>query len=356
MRAAGRFLFVLMVGWLCLSVGVASDEGCGQAGNLSFNCNFDNFQDRGNGLSTPEGWWPWVTMGSPAFDADWHGSAPGAPAQRIWSDGGTWTAGLYQQVRVTPGKGYLARIQWAAPNCDGIERKVGIDPMGGTDPLAPRVVWGGSCWIQDRMPDLHVSAYAEAETITIFVWTHHSSSTGADQVFLDGVVLIEDASMPPRATQTPTPPPTPTRKPATKQAVAQPTATDTPQPAATPTETATFTATPTEAPTDTPAPTETPTATSAPTETDTPAPPTNTPLPTRTPLPTVVQVARVAPDVEDGRAVASLPAASGASPGNGLALYIGGAALLGAALVAGLLLWLWLGRRQVADEQDSSQT
>jgi hypothetical protein len=344
-------LFVVVVGWLCLSAGIAADEGCGQGGNLSYNCNFDNFQDRGNGLSTPEGWWPWVTMGSPAFDADWHGSAPGAPAQRIWSDGGTWTAGLYQQVRVTPGKGYLARIQWAAPNCDGIERKIGIDPWGGTDPLAPRVVWGGSCWVQERMPDLHVSAYAEAETITIFVWTHHSSSGGADQVFLDGVVLIEDTNMPPRAIQTPTSPPKPTRKPTSKPAVAKPTATDTPSP--TPTDTALPTATSTEAPTDTPAPTETPTSTPTPSDTATSAPPTNTPPPTRTPLPTIVPVARIVTGTEDGRGGASLPAASAASPGGGLVLYIGGAALLGAALIGGLLLWLWLSNRRTADEQDS---
>ncbi|MEJ2212218.1 MAG: hypothetical protein P8129_24780, partial [Anaerolineae bacterium] len=340
-----------VVGWSVWGVGAMADEGCGQAGNLSYNCNFDNFQDRGNGLSTPDGWWPWVTMGSPAFDADWHGSAPGAPAQRIWSDGGTWTAGLYQQVGVTPGKGYLARIQWAAPNCEGIERKVGIDPLGGTNPDDPRVVWGGSCWVKERMPDLHVSAYAEAETITIFVWTHHGSSTGADQVFLDGVVLVEDSSMPPRAAPTPTSPPKPTAKPTKKPAVVKATATATlPPPTSTPTETAVPTNTPTALPTDTPPPSDTPTATPTPTDTATPAPPTETPLPTRTPLPTVEPVARVLSDVEQGRGGGSLPAAETSGMANGSLLVVGVAVFLVGALGVGLVTWLWLRSRRTAGE------
>jgi hypothetical protein len=69
----------------------------------------------------------------------------------------------------------------------------------------------------------------------------------------------------------------------------------------------------------------------------------------------VVPVARVITGVEDGQGGASLPAASDNSPGNGLALYIGGAALLGAILVGGLLLWLWLSHRRAAGEQDLSR-
>lgn len=364
MKATGRFVSILMVGWLSLCVGVTADESCGQAGNLTYNCNFDNFQDRGNGNSTPDGWLPWVTMGSPVFDIDVHGSACGAPAQRIWSDGGTWTAGLYQQVGVTAGKGYLARVQWSAPRCNldvcrdqDMERKIGIDPFGGTDPLSPHVVWGASCWLTGSMPDVYVSAYAEGATITIFVWTHHPRSHGQDEIFVDGVVLIEDTGMAPRATQTPTPLPTPTRKPTQKPAAVRATATDTPlPPSPTPTETAT--PVPTEVPTETPIPTDTATATPTPTPTDTPtpAPPTNTPPPTRTPLPTVVPVARVVSGVEEGRGGGSLPAVAAAAPANGVLLYVAAAALLGVVLSAGLLAWLWLHSRRAAGdpEQDLS--
>ena len=347
-----RFVSILLVGWLFLTTGVAADEPCGQAGNLIYNCNFDNFQDRGDGNSTPDGWLPWVTMGSPAFDADLHGSAPGAPAQRIWSDGGTWTAGLYQQVQVTPGKGYLARIQWAAPRCAGttcedIERKIGIDPSGGTDPLSPQVVWGTSCWLAVSMPDLHTSAYAEAGTITIFIWTHHPTSHGQDEVFLDGAVLIEDPAMAPRATATPTPLPTSTRMPTARPAAVQPTSTHTPLP---PTLTETATLMPTDAPTETPTSTPVPTDTPTPSDTPTPRPPTNTPPPTRTPLPTIVPVAHLIADVDAGPGPGMARAASPAAQGNTTLLYVAGASLLGGLLVAGVLVWIWQRGRRAASE------
>ena len=116
-----RRWYLLAAGvWFLLSAVVMADDTCGQPGNLTYNCNFNNFVDRGEGKLTPDGWLPWVTMGSPAFDVDDHGSAPGAPAQRIWSDGGSWTAGLYQQVQVTPGKGYTAKLDWAAPSVEDI--------------------------------------------------------------------------------------------------------------------------------------------------------------------------------------------------------------------------------------------
>lgn len=355
MRASGRFVTVLVVAWLLLCAGVVADDSCGQAGNLTHNCNFDNFVDRGGGAQTPDGWMPWVTMGSPAFDADFHGSAPGAPAQRIWSDGGTWTAGLFQQVQVTPGKGYLARIQWAAPNCDGIERRVGIDPLGGTDPLAPRVVWGASSWEKERMPNLQVSSYAQAGTITVFVWTHHGMSSGADQVFLDGVILIEDPSMAPQPTNTPTALPTPTPKPTKPPTPRPPTATPipatntVPPPSATPVETAM--PDPTEPATETPTPTAT--ATLTPSDTPTPAPPTNTPLPTRTPLPTVVPVARMLSDVHQGPASGSAPVTGASSAqGNPVLLYVAGLALLGMVVSGGVGAWMWRRRRQVPGEPE----
>ncbi len=355
MSRTGRFVLNLLLVWLLLCAGVLADDPCGQAGNLSYNCNFDNFVDRGNGISTPDGWLPWVTMGNPAFDADLHGSAPGAPAQRIWSDGGAWTAGLYQQVQVTPGKGYLARIQWAAPRCAGaqcqdIERKIGIDPFGGTDPLLPRVVWGASSYLAQSMPDLHTSAYAEADTITIFVWSHHPTSHGADEVFLDGVVLVEDTSMVPRPTEAPTAVPTSTRRPTRSPAPTQAWAADTAVP---PTDTPTETATPEPTPTatDLPTSTSTSTPTSTPTSTATPAPPTETPLPTRTPLPTVVAVARVLSD-QEGPTAGSASAAPRGGQANMVLLYVAAAALAGVMLSVGVLAWLWRRGRGMVSEPE----
>lgn len=356
MRATVHRVLALFLGWLFLGAIVVADDSCGQAGNLTYNCNFDRFVDRGNGISTPDGWLPWITMGSPAFDADLHGSAPGAPAQRIWSDGGSWTAGLYQQMPVTPGKAYIARLLWSPSTCDDVERRIGLDPAGGTDPLSPRVVWGASCWVRDRMPDLQVSAYAEGETLTIFVWTHHPTSYGADQVFLDGVVMVEDPALPPRPTAPPTslPTSTSTRKPTKVPPRAQSTATDTAvPPSATPTKvrpTAPPVLTQTPVPTQTPAPTHTATAPPNPTATATLAPPTDTPPPSRTPLPTVMVVGRTLAGSEGGAGDRGLPAAGARTPAGSRTplLYVAAVALLGVALCGMGLAWLRARSRTLA--------
>ena len=319
--AAACLLFVLPI---------AAYAGCNQPGNLISNCNFDAFVGAPP-LQVPQGWTPWTTMGNPAFDQDNHGSSPGAPAQRIWSDGGAWTAGLYQQVTVTADRGYRACIEWSAPGCEDIERKIGIDPFGGTDPLSPQVVWGPSVWAVVRDADLHVSAYAQAQTITVFLWTHHPVSHGQDQVFLDSVILVEDPSVAPPAkppTATPTPrPPTRTPKPAT----ATPAPTDTPTPLP---------------PTSTPTPTDTSTPTS--TSTPTPIPPTATPTPTWMPTTLVVRVAQV-PQVPEAKAVSPLLPERKQEPGlERLLPYIAGGAVALACLAATAAVGLWLRSRAMA--------
>jgi hypothetical protein len=299
----------------------------------------------------PEGWAFWVTMGNPAFDIDNHGSAPGAPAQRIWSDGGPWTAGLYQQVPVTQGRGYVARIDWAAPSVQDpnvvpdIERRIGIDPLGGTDPLSPQVVWSASSWEKTRMPDLHVAAFAQAPTVTVFVWTHHPVSHGADEVFLDAVTLVEDPSMVPPPTLTPTATPKPTRKPLTRTPSVVP-PTDTPTlPPASPTPVATLTPVPTDTPlpTDTPAPTATPTWTPTPT----PVPPTETSTPTPTLTLTPIAIAKAVRTVAPAPAVRSVARSSFEDQSVSILLYVAIAAIVGALLLMVVIVLLWiLGQRK----------
>jgi hypothetical protein len=190
------------------------------------------------------------------------------------------------------------------------------------------------------MPDLAVSTYAEVATITIFVWTHHPTSSGADEVFLDAVILIENPSMPLR-TPTPTPTtPAPTRRPPTQTPAPVP-ATDTPT-ALPPTDT------PTPMPTETPTPVP-PTATATPTDTPTPVPPTDTPTPTQTPTATPVLVAKVVrtPVAKPASRVQRTPTQNRGP--EVVFLYVMVLAAVGAALLAGVVLVLWLrGRRQAS--------
>jgi hypothetical protein len=345
-----RLISLLLVAgvWGLSASPVMADSPCNQPGNLTYNCKLDNFVDRtqaGSIKQVPDGWWHFVLMGDPemrpSVDTLW-----GAPSQEIWSDGGPFTAGIYQEVRVTAGVVYQANIGWAAPTKPDFERKLGLDPTGGTDPLAPSVVWGPASWEVKPMPDLTVSARAESGTMTLFVWVHHPHSHGVDQVFLDDVGLWPDPNQPPATltpSATPTVPTSTPRPPTRTPSPVPPTDTTTPLPAS-PTATSTSTPVPTETATWTP--------TLPPTPTPTPGPPTMTPPPSRTPLPTFESVARVVP-TPGGRSAEGLErgGGQGAAPA-AIFLYIAIGALAVGVLLSGLVLWLWMRGRRTAEGRE----
>lgn len=288
-----RRLFTLILSLSLLMLGVltpkahADPHGCTGV-DVNANCNFNNFYSSPYG-SVPEGWTPFVLSGSAAF-VEAVDTYFGPPSLQIWSDGGTFQAGIFQQVHnLTPGATYLASVGWAAanePNAFG--RKLGLDPTGGTDPTAPTVIWGTMHYGPGRFgnystpgdPNLDVRAVAKSDTLTLFFLVDHNYSTGVNLIFVDAISLVRDDSQP-MAPIAPAAPPTSTPRPAPRSAarpVARPTnaptSTDTPSPTATPSATATATAThtpsPTATPTDTPSPSATPTATRPPRATATP--------------------------------------------------------------------------------------
>ena len=346
----------LVAALLWQPVGADSHNPCLIPGNLTFNCGFDTFVDHdwnGKRLQVPQGWWYFVLDGDldfrPADDTYW-----GAPSLWLLSDGVPFTAGIYQEVKVTPGVVYLADAGWAAATRPDFERKIGLDPTGGTDPLAPSVIWGPSEWGINSWPNLTVSARATGPKMTVFVWVLHSTTYGNDWIFIDAVGLWPDPNQP-VVTMTPTsPPPTATRKPPAKTATPlPPTATATPTdvpPTPTPTETAT--ATPTEPPTDTPIPTDTPT----PSVTPTPLPPTDTPPPTRTPLPTIVPDARVAfQDDAPGADGQGDSAPRQDREAREVLIIVVGVGLIVVGLAGAALFWLWLRRNQLVGRQEEEE-
>lgn len=253
----------------------ADPHGCTGA-DVNYNCNFNNFYSTPYG-SAPDGWTPFVLSGSAAF-VEAVDTYFGPPSLQIWSDGGTFQAGVFQQVRnLTPGATYLASVGWAAPNePDAFGRKLGLDPSGGTDPTSANVIWGATHYGPGRFgnystpgdPNLDVRAVARSDTLTIFFFVDHNYSTGANMIFVDAISLVRDDSQPvapPAPTDTPRPPALAESRP---KAVA---ATNTPAPTVTPTPTvsATPTGTPTATPTPTPtaSPSATPSATATPTAT-----------------------------------------------------------------------------------------
>ncbi len=293
-RAVGVLALLLLVGGYTTPVLFASEicENNGQVIPKGV-CDFDSFYG-GPPRQIPNGWTPFIIWGELTYmqdvDTYW-----GAPSLRMWSNGGTFKAGIYTQVNVTPGAGYRASIAWGAPNePDHFGRQLGIDPTGGTDPNAPTVIWGHTHWGAGRMlnypegkgPNIDVRARALNSTVTVFFMVDHPTSTGDNLIFVDAIALYPDEGAPQidPPTATPEPTPLPTDTPAVIARAVEvvqipPTATFTPQPLATATET--------------PVPTETPTPTDTPTSTATPSP---TPSPTFTPSPTWTPWATVTPE------------------------------------------------------------
>ena len=62
----------------------------------------------------------------------------------------------------------VAEAEWRGIAFDVVDTG-GIDPTGGTDSRSPNIVWGSECWDKTRMPNLTVSAVAQAPKITVFV-------------------------------------------------------------------------------------------------------------------------------------------------------------------------------------------
>ncbi|MFC2037996.1 hypothetical protein ACFLYD_08590, partial [Chloroflexota bacterium] len=200
-----------------LPVRAGARNPCIEAGNLTQNCGFDHFVEHAEGdkrLQVPAGWGYYILAGNmdfrPSNDTYW-----GEPSLWLLSDGVPFRGGIYQQVPVTAGVVYQADAGWAAVTQPDFERKLGLDPTGGSDPLAPTVVWGPATRGIDSWPDLTVSTRATGPTMTVFVWVDHPTTYGNDWIFIDAVGLWPDPSQPP-ATPTPKPSLTPTRRPPTR--------------------------------------------------------------------------------------------------------------------------------------------
>jgi hypothetical protein len=287
----------------------------------------------------PAGWSPFILAGDVSYIVETSaGSAHtfwGPPSLKMHNSGGTFKAGIFTQVQVTPGAGYRASIAWGAPNAPAqFGRQLGIDPTGGTDPTSPNVLWGHMHWGDGRIlnyppPDVNIDVKARAvnSTVTVFFLVDHPQSTGDNFIFIDVIALYPDESAPAAVvppTNTPEPPT------ATPEAVVVQQAAIAAAPVVPPTNTPLPTDTPSATPTATPEPTSTPTVT--PTPTATPSP---TPTATWTPWPTVTSAAGItAADTQ----TQLLEIARQNSP-NGL-LALGLLSFSGAGIFGGSLLWL----------------
>lgn len=139
------------------------------------------------------GWTPFVVRGAPFFLAG-QVTPPPNHWQVLFGPAGAYDAGIQQQVQeVAVGDTLRAEARvYPPPVLDGITKSIGIDPLGGSDPLAPTVIWSqhgaGSPW-----HTLAVTATAAATQTTIFVRVQQPLTVTPLYVGIDDVTLVRTA-------------------------------------------------------------------------------------------------------------------------------------------------------------------
>lgn len=201
--------------------------------------------------TVPQGWGLWIGAGAP--DALPHKDSPrvhsGAVSWHLRQDGAVFTAAGYQQVsEIAPGTalelvahGWAFACADAATRCAipappyaqsdetaGITLRVGIDPTGGLDPLSSAVQWSADAAPYDQWAALHVTATAQAETVTIYLFMTQQTAVALNSIYWDTISLSAASGADAAAGVTPAPTSAPSPTP--------------PPPAATPTPTLTPTA------------------------------------------------------------------------------------------------------------------
>ncbi|MCL4238659.1 MAG: hypothetical protein KJ047_10465 [Anaerolineae bacterium] len=202
--------------------------------------------------TVPQGWGLWIGAGTP--DALPNKDSPqvrsGAVAWHLRQNGAVFTAAGYQQVsEIAPGTvlelvahGWAFACADAATRCAiptfpyaqsdeaaGTTLRVGLDPTGGLDPLSSAVQWSADAAPYDQWAALRVTATAQAETVTVYLFMTQQTPLALNGIYWDAVSLSETSgegaasgtasvvattpsptAPPPTATPTPTPTLTPT--------------------------------------------------------------------------------------------------------------------------------------------------
>ncbi|MCA9946958.1 MAG: hypothetical protein KC449_25935 [Anaerolineales bacterium] len=129
----------------------------------------------------------------------------GDKSQHYFSFWSTHEGGLMQQVSVLEngrycfsswGQAWSARETlpgWLSdPNDHGeLYQRVGIDPTGGTNWQSPNVVWGEMRLQYDEFGLFSVEAVAQADTITVFIWSKANIPVKHNDVYWDDARLTQ---------------------------------------------------------------------------------------------------------------------------------------------------------------------
>ncbi|MCB8946902.1 MAG: hypothetical protein H6653_02695 [Ardenticatenaceae bacterium] len=127
----------------------------------------------------------------------------GEKSQHYFSFWSTHEGGLMQQVSAVENGRYCFSSwghAWSArdtlpgwlsdPNDHGdLYQRVGIDPTGGTDWQSPNIIWGDMRMQYDEFGLFSVEAVAQADTITVFIWSKANIPVKHNDVYWDDARL-----------------------------------------------------------------------------------------------------------------------------------------------------------------------
>jgi hypothetical protein len=184
-----------------------------QGVNLITNPRFDTTWYGKTGIDgqIPIGWQLWANGQPPATDVNqFLPYTRSAPASWVLKGGYVaWTAGGYQTVTVEQGQTYRFTIYAFLWACDDLEYsctgptgrstdtsfnsrvKVGIDPLGGTDPSSANILWTGLVDAPDAFFPQTVDAIAQGGQITVFFYTTVSHAPALRETFWDDASLVQ---------------------------------------------------------------------------------------------------------------------------------------------------------------------
>jgi hypothetical protein len=117
--------------------------------------------------------------------------------------GKPFDAALYQKVTVTPGTAY-SLSGWMLSLCAGsnqskpcpqgyyMSKMLGIDPTGGTNPLAPTVIWveDQRNFTEARWVNLRMGATAQSTSLTVFARIRSPFQWHGNHAFVDAYSLV----------------------------------------------------------------------------------------------------------------------------------------------------------------------
>lgn len=197
------------------TVAVAQTPTPTPAPNLLINGSLEGpyYAQGGPTRTVPQGWNLWVGAGAPEA-LPYNQNVEVLDGDLSWTikqGGVAFVAAGYQQVTgLTPGETVRATAYGWVFTCGntqtqcvteappyrrsnstaGASLKVGIDPTGGDDPLADHVRWSAAVAPYDQWIEMTVTATAQDDAVTVFLYMSQQTGLAINQVFWDDASLV----------------------------------------------------------------------------------------------------------------------------------------------------------------------